>query len=58
MWGSSWAPALPDPGRLLEEAGKRMRHVKLKPGTPSDTASLRKLIEAAYSDIKVHIENG
>jgi hypothetical protein len=49
--------ALPDPARLLQGAGKRMRHVKLKPGTPTDAALLRALIEAAYSDIKSRIEN-
>lgn len=50
--------ALPDPAHLLEGTGKRMRHVKLKPGTPANTAALRRLIEAAYSDIKARVENG
>ena len=53
--------ALPDPARLLQGAGKRMRHVKLRPGTATDAASvnrLRKLIETAYSDIKARVENG
>jgi hypothetical protein len=53
--------ALPDPGRLLEGAGKRMRHVKLTQGTAADAAlhsRLSKLIEAAYSDIKARVENG
>ena len=50
--------ALPDPARLLQGNGKFMRHVKLRPGTPTDPASLHKLIEAAYSDIKARIENG
>jgi hypothetical protein len=50
--------ALPDPAHLLEGTGKRMRHVKLKPGTPTNTAALNRLIEAAYSDIKARIENG
>ena len=50
--------ALPDPARLLQGAGKRMRHVKLRPGTATDAASLNRLIEAAYSDIKARIENG
>ena len=49
--------ALPDPARLLQGAGKFMRHVKLKPGTPADAASLSRLIEAAYSDIKSRVEN-
>src|SRR6202789_3381287 len=49
---------LPDPARLLQGAGKFMRHVKLRPGTATDAASLRRLIETAYSDIKTRVENG
>jgi hypothetical protein len=49
--------ALPDPARLLQGAGKFMRHVKLKPGMAIDAASLRKLIETAYLDIKARVEN-
>jgi len=49
--------SLPDPSRLLQGTGRFMRHVKLKPGTHIDTASLNKLIEAAYSDIKARVEN-
>lgn len=50
--------ALPDPARLLQGTGKFMRHVKLKPGTPTNAAALSKLIEAAYADIKDRVENG
>jgi hypothetical protein len=50
--------SLPDPARLLEGTGKRMRHVKLKPGKASDAEALRRLIEDSYSDIKVRVENG
>jgi hypothetical protein len=50
--------ALADPARLLQGSGKFMRHVKLKPGTPTDAAALRRLIETAYSDIKARVENG
>jgi hypothetical protein len=50
--------ALPDPARLLEGAGKRMRHVKLRAETATDAASLSRLIEVAYSDIKARVENG
>jgi len=50
--------SLPDPAHLLLGTGKRMRHVKLKPGTPTDDASLNRLIENAYADIKSRIENG
>lgn len=49
---------LPDPGRLLEGNGKYMRHVKLRPGTVSNAAELRELIEAAYADIKERVEHG
>jgi hypothetical protein len=50
--------ALRDPARLLQGTGKFMRHVKLRPGTPVDTAALASLIEAAYSDIKARVEHG
>jgi hypothetical protein len=50
--------ALADPAGLLEGAGKSMRHVKLRPGTAANDAALRKLVEAAYSDIKERVENG
>jgi hypothetical protein len=50
--------ALPDPGRLLQGSGRFMRHVKLRPGTDVDAASLRRLIERAYLDIKARVENG
>jgi len=43
---------LPDPARLLEGEGKRMRHVKLRPGQPLDTDALNDLIAAAYADIR------
>ena len=50
--------ALPDPARLLQGTGKFMRHVKLRPGTATNSAALSRLIEAAYSDIKDRVENG
>ena len=48
--------SLPDPARLVQGAGKRMRHVKLRPGTAANAAALSKLIETAYLDIKARIE--
>jgi hypothetical protein len=42
---------------LLVGDGKRMRHVKLTPGTPPNTEALSRLIETAYSDIKARVEN-
>jgi hypothetical protein len=47
---------LPDPAGLLEGTGKRMRHVKLRPGTAVDAAAVGALIDAAYSDIKSRID--
>jgi hypothetical protein len=49
---------LPDPANLLQGSGKFMRHVKLEPGAPINTAALRTLIGAAYADIKFRAENG
>ena len=46
---------LPDPAGLLEGDGKYMRHVKLRPGTAPDAASLEALITAAYLDIKTRL---
>jgi hypothetical protein len=43
---------LDDPAGLLEGTGKRMRHVKLRPGVEPDAVALRQLIEDAYADIK------
>lgn len=50
--------SLPDPARLLQGVGKRMRHVKLKPGEAVDAVALKKLIHAAWSDIKTRVEHG
>ncbi len=50
--------ALRDPARLLQGAGSRMRHVKLRPGTAINAAALSELIDAAYADIKARVENG
>jgi hypothetical protein len=41
-----------DPKRLLQGRGKRMRHVKVRPGEELDTAALSALIDAAYLDVK------
>jgi len=50
--------ALPDPARLLQGTGKFMRHVKLRPGTVTNAAALKNLIETAYWDVKARVENG
>ena len=44
--------SLPDPAGLLEGSGKRMRHVKLRPGQDRDRDAIRALIAAAYADIR------
>jgi hypothetical protein len=44
--------ALADPAGLLEGNGKRMRHVKLRPGKDLDVGALGDLIETAYQDIR------
>jgi hypothetical protein len=50
--------SLSDPAQILQGSGKRMRHVKLMPETRADSATVTKLIEAAWADIKSRIENG
>jgi hypothetical protein len=50
--------ALPDPARLLQGAGRFMRHVKLRPGEATEAAALSRLIHVAYADIKARVENG
>ena len=49
--------ALPDPTRLLKGSGKFMRHVRLEPGVAIDSSALAALIQAAYADIKMRVEN-
>jgi hypothetical protein len=56
--GFFYGAALADPKQLLQGSGKRMRHVKLTPGTSIDGEELRSLIAAAYLDIKERGENG
>jgi hypothetical protein len=46
---------LQDPTGLLEGSGKRMRHVKLKPGRELDSSALMALIDAAYRDVKARL---
>ena len=49
---------LDDPAGLLEGAGKRMRHVKLRWGEPVNEAALSALIAAAYQDMRLRIQAG
>ncbi len=48
--------ALSDPAGLLEGAGRRMRHVKLRWGDPVDADALNALIAAAYVDIRSRVD--
>ena len=43
---------LPDPAGLLQGAGKRMRHVKVRWGRDVDEAAVSALIGAAYRDMR------
>ena len=47
--------ALDDPAGLLDGAGKRMRHVKLRWGRDVNGAALSDLIAAAYRDIRLRL---
>lgn len=49
---------LPDPTGLLEGAGKRMRHVKLRFGRTTDEGALRALLAAAYADMRARVAAG
>lgn len=53
--GFFFGAELADPAGLLEGSGKRMRHVKLRPGRMPEEAALSALIEAAYRDISRRI---
>lgn len=46
---------LKDAAHLLEGTGKRMRHVKVRPGTPLDSQALGALIQEAYADVKARL---
>ena len=41
-----------DPHGLLEGTGRVMRHVKIRPELDVDATALKKLIQAAYKDMK------
>jgi hypothetical protein len=49
---------LEDPEGILEGSGKRMRHVKLKPGRQTNTAALNRLIDTAYLHIRTRLSAG
>lgn len=47
--------SLADPAKLLQGTGRFMRHVKLRPGEPTDAVALDALIVAAYRDMKARL---
>jgi hypothetical protein len=47
---------LDDPTGMLLGTGKRMRHVKVKPGLALDSSGLASLIAAAYADMKQRVK--
>jgi hypothetical protein len=49
---------LPDPAGLLEGAGKRMRHVKIRWGETPNEPALEALIAAAYRDMAARLAGG
>jgi len=53
--GFFFGAELEDPAGLLEGTGKRMRHVKLKPGVGLDHAALKALIDTAYADMRLRV---
>jgi Domain of unknown function (DU1801) len=55
--GFFYGAALDDPAGLLEGAGKRMRHVKLRWGRRVDAVALGELIAAAYRDIRLRLRS-
>jgi hypothetical protein len=50
--GFYYGATFADPAGLLEGDGKRMRHVKLRPGKKLNDKALGNLIAAAYHDIR------
>ena len=44
--------SLPDPNGVLEGTGKRMRHVKLRPGKELDDKAVTQLVATAYEDMR------
>ena len=53
--GFFYGAHLDDPARLLEGAGKNMRHVKLKPGREPDSSAVERLIHESYRDVKARL---
>lgn len=54
--GFFYGAHLPDPNRLLEGQGKRMRHIKVRAGSAIDEEAIQGLIDSAYADIKLRLK--
>ena len=55
--GLFFGAALDDPSGLLQGAGKRMRHVKVRWGEPVNAQALSELIAAAYRDMRLRLQS-
>ncbi len=55
--GFFYGAALDDPAGVLEGAGKRMRHVKLRWAQQVNAAALSELVAAAYRDIRLRLSS-
>lgn len=55
--GFFFGACLHDPAGLLEGAGKRMRHVKLRAGRMPDDDALAALLAVAYTDIRRRLDD-
>jgi hypothetical protein len=53
--GFFYGAMLEDAAGLLEGNGKRMRHIKLKPGQEPNHRAIRNLIVAAHTDVRARI---
>jgi hypothetical protein len=46
---------LPDPARLLEGAGKNLRHIKMRKLADTERPEVKRLIRAAYTERKEYL---
>ena len=56
--GFNFGAELDHPACLLEGAGKRMRHLKVRWGEAADAPAINGLIEAAYRDMRARLARG
>lgn len=56
--GSFFGAFLAEPAGLLEGAGRRMRHVKLRPNRMPNEVALAELIVVAYRNIHRRLDEG